>query len=252
MEHFGTQQRSRTKVFSAARTLLMVPLVRWLAAGLVCLLASCVVSPQPDPPNLIPERVASRSTRGDSFLVVGEPGSVLARGPAVVSLAALDQPALPVLVSAVRSDGSFEVGPVIDLPMGEVRLWARAADERTAGIDFAFASGSLVPAPHALTCLTIEPGDTLELEGVPGVEAVAQIELVNGCGADVIVESVALRAPAAFTLGPVPPTVTTRAAIEVRFTPAAPGDDLEEVLLITVAGAERDRRSITLHGRAAD
>jgi hypothetical protein len=110
----------------------------------------------------------------------------------------------------------------------------------------------LVTAPRPLACVSATPDDTLELEAAPGTDAVGALVLTNGCGEPIAIESALLRAPAeGLSIGVVPTTVDPSASLEITFRASAEAE-VEEILLITLVGAERERRPITLRGVVTD
>ncbi|AKF03076.1 hypothetical protein [Sandaracinus amylolyticus] len=223
------------------------------ALGLVALLAlaGCVGTPQPDPPNLAPERLrVMGGERGGSFLLIGDPGAAIASAPAEVLVANLDAPAMPVRIAPVAADGSFSI-ELTTLAIDELRIWVRGADgERSAPVDVLADPLGLAPAVRALLCLRVEPHDLVVLGTGAGSGAREVITLVNECDEDVTVESVALRAPVSgveIEAAPTSVAAGASAAIELRFLPdeSAPAGLVEDVLLVTVAGdTERDRRAV--------
>lgn len=252
MEHSGTPLRAaKTLETPGTARAHRVPVPRWYLT-LALVLGGCIATPQPDPPSLSPDGLsAPASDRAGDRSVVGEAGSVRAGPGASVAVAVLDG-ALPIAVGPVEDDGSFVIPGVRAGEGHELRLWVRDGDARSAPLDLIVNGIDLVPAERALTCLTSMPEHTLELEAAPGETATGSITLTSACAEEVSIEVVALRAPnAAFTVEPAPPSASPSAELVVRFTATA-GADVEEVLLITVAGAERDRRPITIRGVARE
>ncbi|UJR84540.1 hypothetical protein [Sandaracinus amylolyticus] len=223
------------------------------ALGLLALLAfaGCVGTPQPDPPNLAPERLrVMGGERGGSFLLIGDRGAAIATPPAEVLVANLDVPSTVVRIAPVADDGSFSLD-LTTAAVDELRIWVRGADgERSAPVDVLADAISIAPAVRALTCLRVEPRDLVVLGSGVGSEARDTITLLNDCTEDVTIESVVLRAPiAGVAIEPAPTRVAAGASatIELRFTPdeSVPAGPVEDVLLVTVAGAtERDRRAV--------
>lgn len=212
----------------------------------------CFASPQPDPPSLVPDKVFQRGAdRGGTYIVVGEAGSVEAGEGARVFMALLDRPASPIVSTEVAADGSFSfLGVMLD-EGDELRLWVEDGDTRSASVDLRVRAMALVVALRPLACVSATPADTLELEAAPGTDAVGTLVLTNGCGEPIAIESAQLRAPAeGLSIGAVPTTVDPSASLEITFR--ASGAEVEEILLVTLVGAERERRPITLRGVVTD
>lgn len=229
------------------------PLLTVLLFSLAMAYGGCFASPQPDPPSLVPDKVFQRGgDRGGTYSIVGERGSVEAEPGALVFMALLDRPEVAIRSAEVAADGGFMLGAV-ELDEGdELRLWITEGETRSASVDLRVSAMTLVVAPRPLACVTATPADTLELEAAPGADAVGTLVLTNGCGEPIAIESAQLRAPAeGLSIGAVPSAVDPSASLEITFRASA-GADIEEILLITLAGAARERRPITVRGVATD
>lgn len=225
------------------------PLLTFVVFLLAMAYGGCFASPQPDPPSLVPDKVFQQGAdRGGSYIVGGEAGSVEAGAGARVFMALLDRPAAPIRSAEVADDGSFMFLAVMLDEGDELRLWVEDGEVRSASVDLRVSAMELVIAPRPLACVSASPADTLELSAAPGAEAIGTLVLTNGCGEPIAIESAALRAPAeGLSIGAVPSTVDPSASLEITFRASA-GADVEEILLITFVGAERERRPITLRG----
>jgi hypothetical protein len=234
----------------------IMTVARWVGLSLV--IASCSVSPRPEPPPV--EQPPTLDTDGVSLFVCGPscdmagvaihgaPGTVShtnARGWAVN----LDQQSPPVSFE-VEDDGGFKVG--IEGTVGsEFRLQLQLGDLRSKPLDFVLSSESetqIIPSDRALSdCLTVDPPDSLGIP-TPG-PTLSTLTVTNHCGEPVHVERVAMRvSDAAYAVrsaaGPFDLADGAASTVEVELTDAT-GDD--EILFVEVSGPTYDRRPITLH-----
>ncbi|HEY8429641.1 MAG TPA: hypothetical protein VIL20_14755 [Sandaracinaceae bacterium] len=205
------------------------------AVALAVALAACG-GPPPGPPALASvELTPIASPLGDHVLVLGLPGST-EPGLDVYGVD-LDAP-LPRAEGFVAADGSF----LLEVPGREgdlLRISTERAGLRSAPIDVVAVFGPATLAPIALPCLR-----------VPSVIVLGQaVVLENECDDAVVVDALALRAPAPLevrTSAPLTIAAGERAVLDVRRTGPEPVD---EVLLVTVSSPLADRRAITVLAR---
>lgn len=219
---------------------------RWPIAPVV-LLAGCLGTPQPDPPNLDPDLLATGGERGEDVMVIGGPGAV-SPGGASLHLANLET-ADPVVVVAVGEDGAFSA-LLSATYADELRLWAVAGGDRSEPVDVVLTEPiGLAPRPLA-ACFRSEPA----LAAVVAEGRELTVVLVNECDETVSVSRASLREPdAPFTVGPAPASIEPggRADLAVSFAPPS-ADPAEAILLVEVDAPEHDRRPVTLFGSPAE
>jgi hypothetical protein len=221
---------------------------------LVVLVAvGCIGTPQPDPPNVVPEvdpeHIFGTPTDGPTVLIEGDEGAVTPEG-ATLRIYSLQREDLPVDVTPDAS-GAFSVW-VPGEPGEEFRLEARLEDLRSAPVDVVVLEdieGPVVPAARPLAdCLLTSPESYLE---VPE-DGRATVEVINGCGGPVTLSRIAVRVAASpfAVVSPAAPIDVPdggRQPIVVEYAPG-PGDRPEEVLLIDISAPAVDHRPITLVG----
>lgn len=210
----------------------------FVAAVLAVTLGGCIVSPQPEPPNV--QVSALRFTQTE---LMGDPGAVLS-GMGVLWLVDIKGTATPIEVP-VRPDGSF--GPIdwsMRYPTGEVLAHNRVG-ARPWSTPFVFqrdppTDGARVPTDQFSPCLDVT--QQLDFGTVPALSVqTLDVTYVNNCGEAVEVGlSVIQRLgnPAFDLVGPpfaVPNMLNPgqRGVIQVRFTGMTPGYH-EDILVISV------------------
>lgn len=227
------------------------------AVTVIALWASgCAVDPLPEPPVTEPQLLGDfdggvcGECDGQASLT-GAPGSVA--NADVLWAVNLDLEAAPVVVP-VDADGSF--GLFIPAVEGnEVRIQARAGDQRSAPLDLVMLlDGGVAVAPRPLAgCFVVAPELALPNTAV-GATGAAVLRLEHTCAAPLQVDAVALRAAStdfAVSAPSLPLVLAPGEFVDVAidFTPAGAGLR-EEVLLVEISQPEVDRRPITLFGRA--
>ncbi|WP_438018808.1 hypothetical protein WMF18_06890 [Sorangium sp. So ce315] len=215
--------------------------------------AGCGVNPIPEPPAApeLGDVTGDLCPACDEGLVDLAGGPESARNADVVWAVNLDGTAPPA-VAEVAADGSFALA--LEAALGdEVRVQARRGDQRSAPADLVVAIGPLEPAPRPLAgCFDVAP--ELELPDTPvGEVSTALLRIEHGCADPLVIDAIALRAPAAdlaVQAGPTPVVVAPGEPLDVlvELRPGAPGLR-EEVLLIEASSPAVTRRAVTLFGR---
>ncbi len=220
---------------------------RWPALIPTLLAAACIGTPQPDPPNVDPDRLFTTGERGTSVLLVGGAGAVEPAG-ASLRIANLET-GDPVVAVAVGEDGAFSAVVEI-LGSDELRLWAVAGEERSEPVDIVL-SDPVVRAPRPLAeCFRTRPA----LEAFVEEGRDLALELVNDCDEPLGLSRASLREPdAPFSVGPAPGAIEAggSAILVVAFAPVA-AEPAEAILIVEVDAPVADRRPVTLVGRPAE
>ncbi|WP_433934536.1 hypothetical protein AB3662_08055 [Sorangium cellulosum] len=227
--------------------------MRWLAVLLVACVAGCGVNPIPEPPAApeLGDVIADICMVCDAWTVdlAGGPGS--ASNADEVWAVSLDGTAPPA-VAEVGADGSFALR--LEAALGdEVRVQARRGEQRSAPADLVVAQGVLEPAPRPLSdCFDVAP--ELELpDTAVGEVSIGAVRLEHDCAEPLVIDAIALRAPAVdIGVGEVATPVVLAPGeprdVPVELRSSAPGLR-EEVLLIEVSSPAVTRRAVTLFGR---
>jgi len=219
-------------------------------ALLLLLAASCLGTPQPDPPNVIgidPSRVLGSGTDGPPTVWIrGEPGAVTP-ADALLRIYSLDRedPAVDV---TPEPDGSFSV-EVPGQPYGEFRLQVTLDEDRAPPVDVVVETDYVQLAARPLAgCLTTSPAG----EAPVPVGGRTTVRLVNDCVQPVAVARIAMRRPAApfVVISPSAPVdVPAGGSLPIVVEHPAGADDFgEDVLLLEVSAPLPDRRPVTLIG----
>ncbi|WP_438031188.1 hypothetical protein [Sorangium sp. So ce233] len=227
--------------------------MRWLAVLLVACVAGCGVNPIPEPPAApeLGDVIGDLCMVCDTWTVdlAGGPGS--ARNADEIWAVSLDGTAPPA-VAEVDADGSFALALEADLG-DEVRVQARRGEQRSAPADLVVAQGVLKRAPRPLAdCFDVEP--ELELpDTAVGEVSTGVLRLEHDCAEPLVIDAIALRAPADDVgVGEVSAPVVLAPGeprdVRVELRSSAPGPR-EEVLLIEVSSPAATRRAVTLFGR---
>lgn len=206
-----------------------------LAPLFVLALAACESVPPPDPPDLAQLELTPIASRlGDHVLVLGLPGSTEPR-IGVVGLD-LDAP-LPRASGTVARDGSF----LLEVPGSEghvLRVFTEDQGQRSEPVDVIAAFGAAAAAPSALPCL----------RAPAHVQLGAPLVIENECEEPVVIDAIALRAPAALEVrASTPLTIEPdqSATIAMERTSTQP---IDEVLLVTIGAPVADRRAVMIVG----
>lgn len=217
--------------------------------------ASCGVSPQPEPPAtpvIDVARVTIASGTGEVTLT----GAVGAVTPGAGELSSIDLDAAgPIVRVAVAADGSF-VATLPGHPSDWFRLQATRLGVRGVPVDVTtqisiIPPDRLVEIPPPLDdCFSVSPARELA-DLVPATTAT--VTLVNRCAADVTVGSLQLRAGApSFGVTAAAPLVVpiggTR-TFGVTYAPAASGPT-EGLLVLGLTAPVVGRRPLSLSGRS--
>ncbi|MBX3274629.1 MAG: hypothetical protein KF729_30465 [Sandaracinaceae bacterium] len=215
--------------------------LRSLSFAALLALPACVATPQPNPPLLDPDRLASGTTRGSFNDLVGGVGAI-DPPEATLRITPLDATRDPVLVTP-RADGSFEVA----LEWGRHRLQPQLDGARGPIVDITLDAGLVVLAPRP-ACLRapLEQG----LPDTPiGATGEASVELANDCAGEVLIEQALLRGPSRFEVLDAPARIAPGAvaSVRVRFAPDADRIE-EEVLRLDVREGALEQRFVTLFG----
>lgn len=222
---------------------------RLVLGGLVvlALATGCVGTPIPQPPALDPpdaERIAYEMV-GSSTELVGSPGAAL---PGTTLWGVNLDDVLDPQTTVVNADGSFSLA-VFALPGQELRVQTRDGVDRSRPVDVLVPRGEIVRPTEA--CLTLEPALELRRAVDVGAPDPQRVRVTNGCGAQVVIDEVALRRPSeawsVATPGPITVPVGASADLEVVFQPPRVGLH-EEILFVVIGAPEVDRRPITLSG----
>lgn len=234
-------------------------IVGLLTLSWALLLAACVATPIPEPPNVtepeldLVEAVPDSEIRGDMLIVTGRAGAATAE--ATLWAVNLDSPTdeLWAPVSApISEDGSFNLS-LDGEPGDELRLQVRWRDDWSEPVDaLTGAGGGLSPSVRE-DCLVVDvelPFGRVALEDAP----TAALTVRNNCAANVEVTDIGWRfEPAPFELLTTAPLVVGAGEsqmIEVAFDPDRPGL-LEAILFVDVFGSEPsfdERRPVTVYG----
>lgn len=201
-------------------------------AVLVAALAACA-GPPPDPPALeLVELTPIASPLGDHVLVLGLPGSTEPR----IDVLGVDlDAALDPVAGRVAADGSF----LLEIPGREgdrLRLATERAGRRSIPLDVVAAFGAAEAAPIDLPCLRVPA--LLELGGALVVE--------NACEARIVIEEIALRAPASLAVRAETPLSIEPGSERVIELARQGAEPVDEVLLLTVSEPAVERRAITV------
>ncbi len=198
---------------------------RRLPALLLALLASCVGTAVPQPPNLEPVDLArvdgaAPETVGGVLELFGGPGAA----PADTEVWLWDLASnLPPQIAPVGADGSFAFAV---RAAGALRLQVRDADgSRSPPVDVGVEGVAVLPLARP-ACLAVER------ELFLGASREASLVVVNGCDGAVTIGASRLRAGDAFDLQR-PADSSLPVAGEATFEVSAPGDEpTEEILLV--------------------
>lgn len=216
----------------------------------VFLLAGCIATPQPNPPNIVveiePDAVFTDITNRGGIDLFGHPGAI-EPPEATLRVYNLDNDAPPV-DETVDDDGSFHVE--IDGENGNAfRLQAILDEARSEAFDVIVEIGGVYPMPKPLAlCLSTEPQTWIEVP--TGV--LTNIEVTNDCDEVIVVSDTAFRFdPTNFVIRDAPPNIPARssATIALEYVPgAAASEDILMIELMPSLMNETDRRPITLVG----
>lgn len=227
---------------------------------ILALFASCVVSPQPSPPNLSAGNVTTDDQTGDIIdgtRVRGLPGAVDPAEGVVVGTNLDDATRAPV-AEPVREDGSFEV-IIPGSRAGELRVQARNGSARSTPVDFVLDMDNAVslsdPRPLA-DCFLVTPVYELDFGDVRiGQSAEARVRIENaGCAGDLELLAPRIReAGSPFTAIGEATLVPVDGAIEIvlRVAPTELGA-IEGTVFVEAIAPERDRRPLTLFVRGIE
>jgi hypothetical protein len=224
-------------------------LIGLLVAGIVG--ASCVVSPQPTPPdsvlvgNLIGLNPGTELAK-DVIGFQGAPGAVdPPTGVVVVTdLDATDTPS----IATVQPDGSFFIA-VPGQPGETFRFQAKNGNARSAPFDVIVGSSGadITPLAQQPGCLALEPGNWLALDGAGSMR---DLVLRNDCSGPLALAAPHLRrglAGFSFALDVSTPPLTLAAGATATITvQAGDGAEVEDVLYLDATGPTAVRRAVTL------
>ncbi len=225
-------------------------LLRCLAlSALMGLGVGCIVSPQPSPPFEVAfegDRIGLTGGIELTSNVVGfhaEPGTVdPPEGEVIVTnLDATDSPS----VAKVQLDGSFDVA-VPGQPGQRFRFQAKVGDARSEPFDLAVDStGSVVSAVTPTSaCLTIAPAAWAAFDGAGDARSLV---IKNTCGETASIDTPQLRrGRAGFTFSPTDAIDLADGETATLTVVAGGASELEDVLLLDVAGPAPELRAITL------
>jgi hypothetical protein len=213
-----------------------------LEALLAVLVAGCVISPRPEPPQATLDMDLVNSGRHFGPTIIGDPG---AASPAGADVRAIDLDTEAARAAArIEDDGSFEIE--LEIHDGDVvRLQVVGDDVRSEPIDVLVADlgTTLEPVvPPLGDCLILEPAEEIDLaEG-------RRVAVDNDCGREVVIEQPTLRLPiAGIEIGADlawPLSLADGDSVDVRVE-AEPGFATEDVFFIEASAPEHDRRPIT-------
>ena len=215
----------------------------------ILLLAGCLGTPQPDPPNVFgvdPDRLRSWPSDGPTVRIEGRAGAVYPP-EASLRIYPLDRTEAAVDVTP-DADGSFSVD-VAGAYGEQFRLQVRLGEDRASPLDIIVdVDRVLLPERPLADCLTTTPGPVASL--VPGEQATIQV--VNECSAPVSLSRIEPRTPDApfFVVSPTAPVdVPSGGRLPVVVESLlAPGESGEELLLLEISAPQPDRRPITVVG----
>lgn len=210
--------------------------------------ASCVVSPQPSPPEAIlqGDLIGLRPGVELAATVVGfeaGPGAVQPpRGVVVVTnLNGADPPSF----ADVQPDGSFSIA-VPGQPGQTFRFQAKDGPTRSEPVDIEVGSSGATTdsALTSLPCLVIEPSAWLSLTGVGETGAIV---LRNECASTVVLNPPHLRRGlAGFTFSSVPSVGIAAGGSFAVTVHAGAGSEAEDVLILEVTSPATTIRAVTL------
>jgi hypothetical protein len=219
----------------------------WHRFWWLVVVAACVGTPQPDPPNVDP------TVNGDLISLVPPRvrnmhvdlrGAAGAIEPATASLFVynLDSSSPPAVVQP-SPDGSFQV-TVTAVGGDELRLFSVLDEQRSAPVDLLITpTGVTAPARPLADCFTVEPAAEL-LVTVGGTSSVS---VSNDCSEAVRVAHVGLRSPLqGLTLGAWPSTLAPGEGFSLELSVELEAFAGEEILLLEVDQPQADRRAITV------
>jgi hypothetical protein len=216
---------------------------------------ACSVSPVPEPPEGEPQlhdAIALETCTDDCSRVVlrGQPGAT--ENASHVWAVHLDAPDVPLEVPT-DPDGGFVLA--LDRS-GEVRVLARRGARRSAPRDFDIDPSRFAapfrPAPRPFADCFAAPLEWELGETALGSSVTRSLALQSDCSTDLALSAIELRAARTELRveAPATPLTVQRGGslnVTVTFTPSGPGR-VEEILLVEIAGPQRDRRAITLFG----
>lgn len=219
-----------------------------LLAVLAAAAASCVVSPQPSPPDVILDDDRIGLTPGvEGFAsVIGfaaAPGTVKpAQGIVVVTnLDADDAPS----VAKVQPDGSFVIA-VPGVSGQTFRFQAKNGDARSQPVDIAIDSSGTKATDLSVTpsCLVLDPASWIALDGVADARSIV---IQNQCTTAVAIAAPRLRRGlGGFSFSPTTPITVPAGGVATLTVHAGNGVETEDVLLLDVTAPAPTRRAITL------
>jgi hypothetical protein len=227
---------------TASRTFLSV------ALGLLGLVAGCVVSPQPSPPDftLTGDLIGLTPVEAATDTLVGfsaAPGTVHpAQGVVVVTnLDAHDAPSF----AQVKPDGSFAIA--LSGGSGQsFRFQAKSGDVRSQPFDLVVApSGDGITALTAgPACLAVTPALWLSLDGAGDARSLV---IENKCAGAVALAAPHLRRGlAGFSFSPTAPLTLLAGGSSTLTVHGGAGAEVEDVLDLDVTGPTLDHRAVTL------
>lgn len=220
-----------------------------LAVFVAVAAASCVVSPQPSPPDVILDDDRIGLTPGvEGFAsVIGfeaAPGTVKpAQGVVVITnLDADDAPSF----AKVEPDGSFAVA--VPGQSGQTfRFQAKNGAARSEPVDVAVnTSGTAIDTATAVapSCLVLDPSGWLALDGAADARSLV---IRNDCGVSATIAAPRLRRGlGAFSFSPTTPITVPAGGVATLTVHAGSGAETEDVLILDVKTPAPGRRSITL------
>jgi hypothetical protein len=213
-------------------------------------LAGCVGTPLPDPPDFGPLEGEPNGVRGGGFDVVGSV-DIHDRSGLVVWGVNLEDTSPPI-TSAVAPDGSFRLFDIGSLE-NVVRLELRAGEWRSPPEDARIAWGALEAVEPALPC--VEVATVLDLGRATSVGVVldGSVRVINRCGSTIEIDARLRTAAGPFQILSAPSMVEDGGSIDVvvRFSAPATAGLYDQILFLDVGDAI-DRRAVTLVARGPD
>jgi hypothetical protein len=228
----------------ASRTALVIGLGLLAAAAS----ASCVVSPQPSPPEAVLKGslIGLRPGVELAATVVGfEAGPGAVDPPeGVVIVTNLDGADAP-SVAAVQPDGSFAIA-VPGQPGQSFRFQAKIGGTRSQPIDLEVSASGITASAldTGASCLTVQPGAWLAFTGDGDQRSVV---IDNQCAGTVTLAAPHLRRGlAGFSLSSVPTTGVPQGSSVTIAVQAGAGSEAEDVLILDVTAPFTERHAVTL------